>query len=330
MAVTTMFPEVLEARHLTKHFGGPSLQGRRPLPAVDDVSLTLRAGYAVALVGESGSGKSTVARLIAQLYPVTEGEVRLHGKRVGVGGWSGRRRYAEKVQIVFQDPFASLNPLHTIRYSLTRALKLHGGVHGPVDAAALEDLLARVHLGPAEHFLERFPHQLSGGQLQRVSIARALAARPEVLIADEPVSMLDVSIRLGILKLLARLKREENLALLYITHDIASARYFADEILVMYRGELVEGGTAEEVTQRPAHPYTRLLIASAPDLARRARGMESLPTVWDTGGLRSREGCRFAVRCPHAMPVCTDRSPERIELGGGHWARCFLHAPAPA
>src|SRR5215467_347979 len=317
MAVATTFPEVLEARHLTKHFGGPRLQGRRPLPAVDDVSLTLRAGYAVALVGESGSGKSTVARLIAQLYPVTEGEVRLHGNRVGVGGWSGRRRYADKVQIVFQDPFASLNPLHTIRYSLTRALKLHGGVRGPVNAAALEHLLARVHLGPAESFLDRFPHQLSGGQLQRVSIARALAARPEVLIADEPVSMLDVSIRLGILKLLARLKREENLALLYITHDIASARYFADEILVMYRGELVEGGAAEEVTQRPAHPYTRLLIASAPDLARRARGVESLPTVWRRG-----EVCDFALPALMGWRLSPARSPKRFNSGPGNWPGC--------
>ena len=319
--------EVLEARHLTKRFGGSHAPGRKPMPAVDDVSLTLRSGSVVALVGESGSGKSTVARLLMQLYPITEGELRLHGKPVRVGGWNGRRHYAQKVQIVFQDPFASLNPLHTIRYALTRALKLHGGVRGRVTDPMLEDLLARVHLGPAERFLGRFPHQLSGGQLQRVAIARALAARPEVLIADEPVSMLDVSIRLGVLKLLARLKREENLAILYITHDIASARYFADEILVMYRGELVEGGPAEVVTQRPAHPYTRLLIASAPDVGRRMRGVESLPTVWDTGGLRSQEGCRFAARCPHAMPICSDRSPERIELGDGHWARCFLHAP---
>lgn len=328
MAAATAFREVLEARHLTKHFGGSRLGGQKPLPAVDDVSLTLRAGYAVALVGESGSGKSTVARLITQLYPLTQGEVRLHGKHVGVAGWNGRRRYAEKVQIVFQDPFASLNPIHTIRFSLSRALKLHGGVRGRVKPHMLEELLGRVHLGPAERFLDRFPHQLSGGQLQRVAIARALAARPEVLIADEPVSMLDVSIRLGILKLLGRLKQEEDLALLYITHDIASARYFADEILVMYRGELVEGGPSEEVTQRPAHPYTRLLIASAPDLARRNRGMESLPTVWATGGLPTGEGCRFARRCPHAMPVCLDRSPERTELGGGHWARCWLHVPA--
>jgi peptide/nickel transport system ATP-binding protein len=326
VAGATEYPEILEARHLTKHFGGARLRGGGPLPAVDDVSLTLRAGYAVALVGESGSGKSTLARLIMQLYPVTDGEVRLHGSRAG----SDRRRYAEKVQIVFQDPFASLNPVHTIRYSLTRALELHGGVRRRERATALADLLSRVHLEPAESFLDRFPHQLSGGQLQRVAIARALAARPEVLIADEPVSMLDVSIRLGILRLLARLKREENLALLYITHDIASARYFADEILVMYRGELVEGGPAEEITQRPAHPYTRLLIAAAPDLARRDRGMERLPAVWDTSSLRSREGCRFAVRCPHAMPVCTARSPERTELGGGHWARCFLHAPVAA
>ena len=169
--------------------------------------------------------------------------------------------------MILQDPFASLNPIHTVRYHLTRSLRIHG--HAGKNAAELEanlaDLLRRVSLTPAERYLSKFPHELSGGQRQRVAIARALGADPDVLLADEPVSMLDVSIRLGVLNLLRDLKERLHLAILYITHDIASARYFADETMVMYAGRMVEGGDSETVTQSPAHPYTRLLISSAPD-----------------------------------------------------------------
>lgn len=264
---------VLEARGVTKHFavrrtGRDLLAGkRRTVHAVDDVSLKLRRGTVTALVGESGSGKSTVARLLAQLYPLTEGEIHLGGQPAKAGRGRSFRSYVRRVQLIFQDPFASLNPVHTVRYHLTRSLKIHDRAgNGEAELEQnLTALLNRVQLTPPHQYLDKFPHELSGGQRQRVAIARALGADPQVLLADEPVSMLDVSIRLGVLNLLKDLKDRMHLAILYITHDIASARYFADSTLVMYAGRIVEGGDSETVTQRPAHPYTQLLIASAPD-----------------------------------------------------------------
>ena len=237
---------------------------------------------------------------------------------------SDLRAYRRHVQLVFQDPFSSLNPVHNVRYHLSRPLRLHGHVRNTAhEVEQVLALLNRVSLSPAEQFITKYPHQLSGGQRQRVSIARALAARPEVLLADEPVSMLDVSIRLDILNLLLRLKDEERLALLFITHDIASARYFAEETLVMYAGQTVEGGPSDEVIQRPKHPYTQLLIAAAPDPDRlgkadcQARG--EIPSL-----INPPSGCRFHPRCPVAMPVCNQRFPKRTDLGGGHWTHCFL------
>ena len=234
------------------------------LHAVRDVSFNLYQGAVVALVGESGSGKSTAARLLAGQEHLTSGVIQLDGKRVEVSSRSDFRRYKSHVQLVFQDPFASLNPVHTVRYHLERPVKLHQGKDANVSDEVVA-LMEQVRLTPAKQFLAKYPHELSGGQRQRVSFARALAARPKVLLADEPVSMLDVSIRLEMLSLLDDLRQRFRLAMLYITHDIASARYFADEVLVMYAGEIVERGPAEEVTQQPAHPYTQLLVASAPD-----------------------------------------------------------------
>ena len=246
------------------------------------------------------------------------------------------RRYCAQVQMIFQDPFASLNPVHTIRYHLTRALKIHGNAgKGAEDLEqALHSLMNRVSMTPPERYLDKFPHELSGGQRQRVAIARALGADPEALLADEPVSMLDVSIRLGVLNLLRDLKERLNLAILYITHDIASARYFADETMVMYAGRMVEGGDSETVTQSPAHPYTRLLIESAPDPDRLHGELE--PDTRDRGNgeppslISPPSGCRFHPRCPMAMPRCTTDLPVRLEIGDkpGHWAACWLYDEA--
>ena len=327
---------VLEAVGLTKHF--PVRRTLRDLVrrthhqvhAVDDVHLTLRRGKVVALVGESGSGKSTVARLLAQLYPRTGGDIRLHGESTRVKGGRQFRGYAGRVQMIFQDPFASLNPVHTIRYHLTRALRIHHNDGGDLETA-LHELLTRVSLTPPERYLDKFPHELSGGQRQRVAIARALGARPEALLADEPVSMLDVSIRLGVLNLLRDLKERLDLAILYITHDIASARYFADETLVMYAGRIVEGGDSETVTQTPAHPYTRLLIDSAPDPDRLTGDLDPLDEDRGNGEppslIRPPSGCRFHPRCPAAMPRCSTDLPVRLEIGDrpGHWAACWLY-----
>ncbi|WP_410813877.1 ABC transporter ATP-binding protein [Micromonospora sp. 067-2] len=247
---------------------------RTPLHAVRDVSFELTKGRTVALVGQSGSGKSTVARMIARLEEPTSGEIRLDGVPAGRRG-RALARYRHDVQMVFQDPFASLNPFHSVAHHLARPLLLHHRL----DAAQLRDrvaeLLERVNL-PAD-FAGRKPHELSGGQRQRVAIARALAPGPRVLIADEPVSMLDVSIRLGILNLLARLQREEDLAILYITHDLATARHFSEEIMVMYQGEIVERGPADDVILRPRAEFTKRLAAAAPDPTRNPRLAEHRP-----------------------------------------------------
>jgi peptide/nickel transport system ATP-binding protein len=349
---------VLEADGLTKHFAVPR-RGRealtrraRAVHAVDDVTVTLRRGVVTALVGESGSGKSTVARLLAQLQQRTGGDIRLHGRSVTVRGGRKFRTYSRSVQMILQDPFASLNPVHTVRYHLTRALRIHGrAARGEDLQRALRELLERVQLTPPERYLDKFPHELSGGQRQRVAIARALGADPEALLADEPVSMLDVSIRLGVLNLLRDLKERLDLAILYITHDIASARYFADETLVMYAGRMVEGGDSETVTQTPAHPYTQLLIDSAPDPDRihRAGSGADADAAGEAGDVDNGvaatgeppslidppAGCRFHPRCPHAMPRCETDLPPRLEISDapGHWAACWLYdagSAAPA
>jgi peptide/nickel transport system ATP-binding protein len=323
---------VLEAVGLTKHFRirrrvRSLFRPPQAVHAVEDVDFALRRGRVTAMVGESGSGKSTVARLMAQLVHQTGGQVLLHGSPVRAKG-RRFRAYCRRVQMVFQDPFASLNPVHTVRYHLTRALKIHNS------DTTVEELLTRVSLTPPERFLPKFPHELSGGQRQRVAIARALAAGPEALLADEPVSMLDVSIRLGVLNLLKDLRDRLNLAILYITHDIASARYFADEVLVMYAGQVVEGGSGEAVTQHAAHPYTRLLIASAPDPDRitgDAQDVEEKGSGEPPSLIVPPSGCRFHPRCPHAMARCKTEAPPRLAVesngDGPHWAACWLFDP---
>ena len=254
----------LEVRGLTKEY-----RIRQRLRAVDDVSFVLEAGRTVALVGQSGSGKSTIAKLVLQLERPTAGEILLDGKPVERRG-AGLARYRRTVQMVFQDPFASLNPYHSVGHHLARPVRLHHPRMADAEVRGrVRQLLERVRLTPADNVARRRPHELSGGQRQRVAIARALAPEPGILVADEPVSMLDVSIRLGVLNLLATLQREEHLGVLYITHDLATARHFADDIMVMYRGRIVERGPADDVILRPTHEYTRTLAEAAPNPERR-------------------------------------------------------------
>jgi peptide/nickel transport system ATP-binding protein len=326
---------ILEAQHLVKLFPINQFNpfaAKRGVHAVEDASLALYPGRVTALVGESGSGKTTIARMLARVYDPTAGTILFEGEPIKLKRGRALREYRRHVQLVFQDPFSSLNAVHDVRYHLSRPLRVFGHVHNQAEESAqVQALLERVSLLPADQFLTKFPHQLSGGQRQRVAIARALAAHPDVLLADEPVSMLDVSIRLGILALLRRLKEEEHLALLYITHDIASARYFADETYVLYAGQMVEGGPSEAITQEPKHPYTQLLLSAAPDADRvgagEGSGLRALPQR--RGEIPSLitppSGCRFHPRCPHAMQVCQDHFPGRTELGGGHWTHCFLY-----
>jgi ABC-type glutathione transport system ATPase component len=248
---------------LTKDFTIRKGIGRQAFRAVDRVSFDLLPGRTVALVGESGSGKSTIARMLAKLEKPTSGriDVELDDGTPVVGSL-----YRRHVQMVFQDPFASLNPFHPVEHHIARPLLLHQRTRGREQThQRVLEMLERVNLTPAEDMAARRPHELSGGQRQRVAIARALAPGAQVVIADEPVSMLDVSIRLGVLNLMGRLQREDNLAVLYITHDLATARHFSDEILVLYKGRVVERGPSDQVILDPHHDYTKLLALAAPD-----------------------------------------------------------------
>jgi len=340
---------ILEAVHLKKDFPLRAIKlfgSAQAVHAVEDTSLALYPGRATALVGESGSGKTTVARLLGRLHEQTGGEIRFRGEPLG-NNHQSLRAYRRHVQYIFQDPFSSLNPAHGVRYHLARSLRLYGYAHtANEEREQILALLERVNLTPADHFIDKFPHQLSGGQRQRIAIARVLAVRPSVILADEPVSMLDVSIRLDVLNLLLRLKEEDGLAFLFITHDIASARYFAEETLVMYAGQMVEGGPTEEVIQNPRHPYSQLLLSAAPDpdtmghrkavdvAFNNRTGTKALAKI---GGatpsgrgeppslINPPGGCRFHPRCPHAMHVCSQNRPERTNLGNGHWTHCFLY-----
>jgi peptide/nickel transport system ATP-binding protein len=336
-------PVLLEGRGLTKHFpvhharqaarvarrvnrarGAAAQTGGRAVRAVEDVSLTLRRSGITAVVGESGSGKSTLARLLARLITPTSGQLLFDGQEIPASN-SGRREYARDVQLVLQDPFSSLNPIHDVRYHLARPLLVHKlAKRGPGLDEVIKGLLQRVSLTPADQFLGKYPHELSGGQRQRVAIARSLAVTPRVLLADEPVSMLDVSIRLGILNLLSDLRERDGLAILYITHDIASARYLADDIIVMYAGQVVESGPARTVTDEPSHPYTQLLLSAAPDPDRAEppslQGRGSPPSL-----VSPPSGCRFHPRCPHAMAICAQRTPPGSQVASGHVSACWLH-----
>jgi peptide/nickel transport system ATP-binding protein len=258
-------PPLLEIRSLGKAFVSGSLLRPVRISVLREVSLSLQRAEIVALVGESGSGKSTLGRVIARLLKPDTGKLLLDGEDVlGAASAEARRAFRRRVQMVFQDPFGSLNPAHTIGYHIARPLVCFGITPRRAVEQRVHTLLASVGLEPAERFAAQRPGELSGGQRQRVAVARALAAEPDVLVADEPTSMLDVSLRAGVLNLLSSLRRERGMSIVFITHDLASARYLADRILVMHAGTIVEEGPSEEIVQRPAHPYTRLLVTSVP------------------------------------------------------------------
>jgi peptide/nickel transport system ATP-binding protein len=320
----------IQVRNLTKHFPMGSAVRRSRVHAVDDVSFELRPGTITALVGESGSGKSTVARLLARLMEPTDGTVLFEGSDVShVHGRHDDLHYRSQVQIIFQDPFDSLNPVKTIGHHLERPLRIHNIVPRGRVEERVHELLAGVGLVPPEEIAAKYPHELSGGQRQRVAIARALAGEPKVVLADEPTSMLDVSIRIGILNLMIRLKEERQIAFLYVTHDLAAARYVADDILVLYAGQVVEQGPVEEVLANPLHPYTQLLLAAAPDSAKELH-VEHIAQQHGLGSaaVAPPEGCRFLARCPLAIDVCSRVTPQLVEARPQHAARCHVNAPS--
>ena len=314
---------VVAAKGLTKHY--PAVGRVGTVHALDDLAIELRAGRVLGMVGESGSGKSTAARVLSLLVMPTKGTIELDGEPVDIRRRGAVRKYRSTVQMVFQDPFSSLNPARRVDQILDRPLLLHHHATRRDVTDRLRDLLTQVGLTPPDEFLEKYPHELSGGQRQRVGIARALATGSRVLLADEPVSMLDVSIRAGILNLLAGLRDSRGLALLYITHDLASAHYLSDDIMVMYAGEAIEYGPSDVIVEDAKHPYTKLLLASVPepgtprplDRARSAAG--DLPDM-----SRPPAGCRFHPRCPYTMDICRTEAPVVTPLDEGHWVRCHL------
>jgi peptide/nickel transport system ATP-binding protein len=255
----------LQVESLTRVFKSRRRGEHRQVRAVDDVSFTIAPGAAVALVGASGSGKSTIANLITGSLRPSSGQIRFGDVRVDRLRSRGLRRYHSEVQIVFQDPYGALNPLHTVGYTVTRPIQNFLGRSARDADRGMRELLETVGLTPADQFASKLPHQLSGGQRQRVVIARALASEPKLVVADEPVSMLDVSLRAGVLRLLAKLREERGLSLLYITHDLLSARVVTDEILVLHDGHLVESGPTKQVLQHPTDDYTIALLDAIPN-----------------------------------------------------------------
>jgi peptide/nickel transport system ATP-binding protein len=322
---------LLQTVGLTKHFHLGGLFSRQMLHAVDDLSITIREQEIVALVGESGSGKSTVARLLAMVYRPTSGVISFRGRPVN--DLRSRREllwYRRQVPMVFQDPYSSINPVFRVSHGVVRNLQLH---RPELDRAGrdaeLERLFEAVGLTPAREMLDKFPYEMSGGQRQRVGFAAALAVQPRLILADEPVSMLDVSIRAGILNLMVDLRDQFGVSMLYITHDIASARYVADRIMVMYAGHVVETGPAEAVLADPRHPYTQLLLAAVPDPRERrdfttSAAIGEPPKVVDPA-----PGCRFRLRCPLAIAACSTVTPTLRLTAPGHEAACHVASPDP-
>lgn len=319
---------VVDVQNLAKHYPLPTSPFRRArhfVHAVDGVSFQVRRGTMFGLVGESGCGKTTTGRLLTLLEQPTGGRIRIEGQDVArLRGPQALRAFRRRVQMIFQDPYQSLNPRMTVYDAVAEPLTVHGIGRLQEREAQVTRMLERVGLTPPESFMFRFPHELSGGQRQRVAIARALILEPSFIVADEPTSMLDVSIRTGVMQLLDQLRQEFQMSFLYITHDLAVARYLCESIAVMYLGKIVEMGPAEAVIRRPLHPYTRALMAAVP---------EPDPTyvrerVAIAGGVSRPVDpppqCRFLDRCPLATARCRREPHPPLEAkDAGHWAACY-------
>ncbi len=325
MTDTTDEP-LLRTDRLTRHFKIGNALSRRTLHAVDDVSLAIGAREIVALAGESGSGKSTIARLLAKLYQPTSGEIYFAGRPLSsIRSRADLLRYRGEVPMVFQDPFSATNPVFRASHGILRALALHRPeLSRQQRNEEAQRAFEAVGLAPAAEIMQRYPHELSGGQRQRVGFAQALAMRPKLILADEPVSMLDVSIRIGLLNVMADLRGKQGVSVLYITHDIASARYVADRLIVMYAGHIAEAGPVEEVLARPRHPYTQLLLSAVPDPRAELHVTEETDMGEPPRVIDPTPGCRFRWRCPLVIDKCHQVTPALRELVPGHSAACHV------
>ena len=314
---------LIELRGAAKSYGA--------FAALQPTTLTLPSENPsmTAVAGESGSGKTTLARIMLGFIPPSAGQVLYRGKDVARMTRGERRQFRREVQPVFQDPFDVFNPFYRIDHVLTKPLKHFGMAHSGAEARSLiEDALRRVGLRPQDT-LGRFPHELSGGQRQRVMVARAVLLRPRLIVADEPVSMVDASLRATILDELRTLNRDLDISIIYITHDLTTAFQICDNIVILYRGAVAEAGSVERVIGSPRHPYSQLLVSSIPlpDLARKW-GNDDLQ-VSEATASRSSAGCSFAPRCPHAMEVCWNQLPPKFQPDSDRLATCFLYKDAP-
>ncbi|MBN1675968.1 MAG: ABC transporter ATP-binding protein [Kiritimatiellae bacterium] len=319
---------LLEVEDVRVHFRiREGLRGRVVLRAVDGVSLTLERGESVGLVGESGSGKTTLGSALLGLVPLDAGRVRFDGSDVSALSGAGLRRFREQAQMIFQDPMGSLNPRMPVGAAIAEILTVHGTVPRRARAARVRALLESVGLDGG--YADRYPHEFSGGQRQRIGIARALAVEPALLIADEPVSALDVSVQVQILNLMKDLQKELGLAYLFIAHDLAVVRYVCDRVLVMYLGRIIESAATDRLFGRPSHPYTRALLSAVPDVAKglraRREGTTRIVLEGDVPAPTAEiGGCAFHPRCPRAEPVCAQAPPPVVEVAPGHTSVCHF------
>jgi len=320
---------LLDVAGLSRHFMAPRsiadiARGRRPtVKAVDGISFGIAARETVGIVGESGCGKTTTGRLVLRLLAPSAGCIRFEGTDIALLQGEALRRFRRRAQLVFQNPFDALNPRLSIRDSLAEPLRNQAIPRAEWDGR-IEVAMRRVRLPDLTRYLHRFPHELSGGQLQRVVLARAIILEPHMLVADEPVSMLDVSVRAGILNLMRDARDQLGLAALYISHDLALIRYVCDRTIVMYLGRIVEDGPTEEVVRHPRHPYTRALVAAVP-VPRVDQSRAPLPIRGNIPDAREPpSGCRFRDRCPLAVARCAEADPALRDAGGGVLAACHL------